>query len=275
MSRVEVVRRVRERLRGAGLEASLLVRDLASGEELAIEPDAPYPLASLVKLPLAVAVLQRAARGQVHLGAPLHLAPGPRPVPPGALGPPGTSVFHHPTVMAADDLLHLAVSLSDNRAADALFALVPPRVVDEEVRALGVRGLSVRRDTGALTSGGGEGGDAAGNTGTARALADLLRAVWSPRRADPGGAARVRELLGASVHRQRLAPDFATDDSRWSSKTGTAGHLRHEVGVVEHRSGEMVLVCALSRSTTAASHQSAAEAVLGGAARALHDVLLG
>ncbi len=50
-------------------------------------------------------------------------------------------------------------------------------------------------------------------------------------------AARVRELMGDNLLRQRLAPDFSSDASRWSSKTGTLLNLRHEVGVVEHATG--------------------------------------
>ncbi|MEK8226392.1 serine hydrolase [Oerskovia sp. M15] len=55
-------------LADAGLRASVLVRDLRSGRELGIEPDVPYPLASVVKLPLVVAVLERAAVGRSTWG---------------------------------------------------------------------------------------------------------------------------------------------------------------------------------------------------------------
>lgn len=262
-----------QQLRSAGLEASLLVRDLAGGEELGIAPDRVYPLASVVKLPLAVAVCQRIARGALDPAAQVELSPDPRRVPLGDPGPPGTSAFAHPAVVAVEDLLHLAVSLSDNRAADALFTMVAPQAVQEEVVALGVAGFVITSDTSALTSGVVGAASGLGNTGTARAAADLLQEIWRPRTLHPQAAQRVRELLATSVHRQRLAPDFSTGGSRWSSKTGTDGALRHEVGVVEYDTGEAFAVCAFSRSSAPVAHHPAAEAALGRAARTLHDAL--
>jgi beta-lactamase class A len=40
------------------------VRDLATGREIGIDPDVAYPIASLVKVPLAVAVLDRIHAGR-------------------------------------------------------------------------------------------------------------------------------------------------------------------------------------------------------------------
>jgi beta-lactamase class A len=54
-----VIRELRGMLRDAGLSGSYLVRDLSSGDEIGIDPDIEYPVASLVKVPLAVAVLER------------------------------------------------------------------------------------------------------------------------------------------------------------------------------------------------------------------------
>ena len=74
--------------------------------------------------------------------------------------------------------------------------------------------------------------------------------------------------------RHRLAPDFESDAARWSSKTGTFLHLRHEAGVVEHASGETLVVVALTAGTTAALTQPVAEQAIGHACRVLHDEVI-
>ena len=89
----------------------------------------------------------------------------------------------------------------------------------------------------------------------------------------PPVAARVRELLGDTVHRQRLAPDLASDSSRWSSKTGTVLTMRHEMGVVEHADGGVYAIVALTESRVPAVIQPAAEATMARVARSLRDLL--
>lgn len=66
------------------------------------------------------------------------------------------------------------------------------------------------------------------NSGTARAFVDLLEALWVPSRIPAGVAAQVRMLMAYNVIRHRLAPEFSSDASKWSAKTGTLLNERHE-----------------------------------------------
>nr|WP_276612154.1 serine hydrolase [Kineococcus vitellinus] len=274
-----------------------MVRDLDSGEEIGIEADAPFALASLVKLPLAIATLERIHRGELDASAQVLVQPGRITTP----GPTGTSRFRNPASIAVEDLLHLSVSLSDNGAADALFSLTPLPVVAAELQRLGLGGLAVRhhlRDlvetpaeslgpgrvhlahslaVGAATAGRGHAlhhlDVSRANAGSARAVTDVLQELWRPKAVDARTAERVRELMAANVFRQRLAPDFHTDSSSWSSKTGTLLNLRHEAGVVEHADGSAFAVTALTESTVSAAAQPRAEAAMGHVARTLRDHL--
>lgn len=279
----------------AGLRGAFCVRDLRSGEELGIEADLEFAVASLVKVPLAVATLERIRVGELDGAARVTVRPGT------ATGDPGLGRFRHSVRVAVDDLLYLALAVSDNAAADALFALTPPAEVAAVLDGLGVRGITVRHTIGELSAtvarhlGPGdvhyahflasEAGTAGrghripqldvtrANSGSARAYVDLLQALWTPSRIDPDVAARVRELMGANLLRQRLAPDFASDAARWSSKTGTLLNLRHEIGVVEHADGQAFAVAALTESRVPAADQPEAEAVMAHVARALRDRL--
>lgn len=293
--------RVRQELRhllaDAGLSGSFLVRDLSAGEEIGIDPEVEFPIASLVKVPLAMAVAGRINDGRMDGSSMIEVLPEERV--PG--GPGGLSRFRHPARIAVDDLLYLSTAMTDNAAADALFDLVPPAEVDRAVRQAGITGITVRHPMRELTRtpaerfGPGEaylahsfaiGSRTAGrghaiaqldvtqaNSGSARAFTDLLEALWVPSRVPAEVAARVRSLMGENVVRHRLAPDFSSDSSIWSSKTGSLLNLRHEVGVVEHDDGSAYAVAALTESRVPAAVQPAAEAVMSQVARTLHDYL--
>lgn len=289
---------VRADLARAGLRASLVVRDLDDGREVSLDGDIPTPAASLAKVPLALAVLDRVADGRLDGAMPVTLPPGdPAEI------TPGTGRFRHPSTIAVDDLVSLALTISDNGAADALLQLVPTAEVMADLDRLGIRGIVVRHPFADLSdtplerfapdeahlahtlairgSTPAHGHPvrqldvARTNTTTATGFADLLEAVWRERGIRPVVAQRLRGLLHGNVIRHRLAPDFATDDARWASKTGTLLNLRHEAGVVEHADGSRFAVVALSASSVAASAQPAAEAALGAAARELHRHLRG
>jgi beta-lactamase class A len=297
MNAERVRQEARELLADAGLSGSFLVRELATGEEIGLDPEAEFPVASLVKVPLAVAVVSRMHEGRLDGATVIEVRPGPAV--PG--GPGGLSQFRHPARIALDDLLYLSTAVSDNAAADALFELVPPAEVDRAMREAGITGLSVRHRLRELTQTPSErfapgeeflahvlaiGSRTPGrghpigqldvtraNAGSARAFADLLQALWAPSKLPAEVTARVRGLMAANLVRHRLAPDFSSDSSAWSSKTGTLLNLRHEVGVVEHDDGSAYAVAALTESRVPAAIQPAAEAAMARVARTLHDHL--
>lgn len=297
MSTEALLSDVRRQLRDGGLRACLLVRDLHTGEELAIEPDTRLPSASLVKVPLALATVERIRRGELDGAATVDVLPGRITTP----GPTGLSRFRHPARIAVDDLLYLSTSVSDGTASDALFDLTPPAEVAGILQEFGLRGLTVRHGMRELTDTPVERFDAGqahlahalaieagtsgrghrvpqldttrANTGSARAYVELLQALWTPTKIDPEVAARVRELMAHNLLRHRLAPDFSSDATTWSSKTGTLLNLRHEVGVVEHADGQSFAIAVLTESLVPASSQPGAEALMSQAARTFRDHL--
>lgn len=302
MSDHGLLRELRGSLDEAGLAGAFCVRDLDTGAEIGIEPDAEYPVASLAKVPLAIAVRTRIHENRLDGATAIDVEPG-RATGTGPAGPTGLARFRHPARLAVDDLLYLSLAISDNIATDVLFDLVPPAEVNACLRLAGIGGITLRHRMRALTEtpaerfGSGEahlahalaiGARTAGhghpipqldvsrtNTGSARAYADLLAALWRPSRIPEPVAAAVRALLGQNLIRHRLAPDFASDASAWSSKTGTLLNLRHEAGVVEHDDGSAFAVVALTESRVPAAAQPAAEALMSRIARTLHDHLRG
>ena len=292
-----LIRQLRAELDDGGLRGSFLVRDLATGRELGIDPDLEFPSASLVKVPLAAVTLNRIRRGELDGATPVEVQPGRSTV----SGPTGLTKFRHPARVAIDDLLYLSVAISDESASDALFGLTPATEVTRQLRDWGLTGITVRHNPGELSETPAERFDRAdvhlahslaigagtegrghaipqlditrASSGSPRAYISLLTELWRPSTMDEQVAARVRELMGENLLRQRLTPDFSSDAARWASKTGTLLNMRHEIGVVSHVGGQSYAVAALTESHVPAAIQPEAEVLMARVARLLRDHL--
>ncbi|MEU6096942.1 serine hydrolase [Streptomyces sp. NPDC047079] len=277
-----------------GVRGSFLARSIDTGEQLGFDVDRPVPLASVVKVPLALVALDRMATGELDSARQVTVDPATSSV-----GPTGLAAFRHPATVAVGDLVTLMLSVSDNAAADALFDLVAVEDVDARLRAWGCSGLRVRHRLNRMyeCAAGAAGNDFSlalelairddrsgrhtietldppyANIGTATALVDLLERVWRDEIAHPGATAELRRLMGMQVFTQRLASELRADTLRVSGKTGTFLHLRHEIGVVEAESGDRVAMAALTRSDRRANLAPDIDLAIGIGARQAFEAL--
>lgn len=287
----QVVADVERDWAATGLRGSLLARNLRTGRELAMAPTEPWPLASVVKLPLALVAYDAFARGTLDPAEPFETTPDDV-----TRGPTGISLFRHPSRVAAEDLVQLSLALSDNAAADLLLGRLGLDAVNDSLRAMGLGEVVVRHPIRAIfgthrtlagldlalaatgaTPGGGhlvpELDPHRANVGTARVLADLLTRVWTDAVSTPEACARLREALSRQPTRHRMAVELASDATRVSSKTGTFLQLRHEAGVVEQQGEDPVVVVALTRSALSATEQLESDFAIGHAARLCVEAL--
>ncbi|MDO0924434.1 serine hydrolase [Streptomyces sp. TG1A-8] len=279
-----------------GVRGAFLARNPDSGEELGFDVDEAVPLASVVKVPLVLAVLDRIATGELDPARPVTVDPATSGV-----GPTGLAAFRHPATVAVGDLLFLMLSVSDNAAADALFDLVPVADVDARLRAWGCAGIRVRhrmnhmyecaagaagddfslalelavRDEGSGRHAIGTLDPVYANLGTASALVGLLQRVWRDEVSHPRATAELRRLMGLQVFVQRLTGELRADSLRLSGKAGTFLHLRHEIGVVEADSGDRVALAALTRADRRAGPGPDIDLAIGTAARQAFEALRG
>ncbi|MQA05262.1 MAG: serine hydrolase [Streptosporangiales bacterium] len=277
-----------------GVHGHLLARNVDTGEQLGFDVETPVPLASVAKVPLALAVLERIATGALDAARQITVDPAGS-----SLGPTGIAAFRYPVTVAVGDLLHQMLSVSDNAAADVLLDLVGVDGMQQSLRSWGCQGIRFRHPMQRMyeCAAGAAGNDFGlamelaiqsdstgqhaietldpdrGNVAGADGLVDLLQRVWLDQVAVPEATAELRRLMSLQVFTHRLAADLRTDTVRVSGKTGTFLHLRHEIGVVEAETGDRVAVAALTRSTRRAKVAHDIDLAIGAAARTAFEAL--
>lgn len=109
------------------------VHNLDTGERLARRGDEPFPTASLVKVPILVALYDRVEKGEVSLADPIRVTKVDKV--PGS----GQLQFLHDNVeITVGDAARLMTTISDNTATNLLLDKVPMRKVWEKMEALGL-----------------------------------------------------------------------------------------------------------------------------------------
>ncbi|HSP15812.1 MAG TPA: serine hydrolase [Thermoanaerobaculia bacterium] len=116
--------------------------DLDSGKTVSVRGEEPFPMASVVKLPLAIEVLRRVDAGQLRLDQTYTLTPRDFGL---AHSPIRDAAKGKPVTLTLRTLITSAVSDSDNTAGDYLLRLVTPAAVTERMRALHADGIRVDR----------------------------------------------------------------------------------------------------------------------------------
>src|SRR5215467_5842343 len=121
----------------------VVVLDLDSGARAAVRGQEPAPMASVFKLPTAVAVLRRADQEQIPLSTLVHVRWDERT--PG-WSPLGERVNPAGLDVTLDALIESMVGESDNTAADVLLRWIGgPQKVTAILRQLGIGGIRVDR----------------------------------------------------------------------------------------------------------------------------------
>ncbi len=191
------------------------------------------------------------------------------------------------------DLAYLAMSLSDNTAADLLFA----RVGTDNVRSLAAElGLAATRVTGgprdqlrgmlddvgatddagfavafrALTVPGIRGlralDPAHANASTPRDLTRLLSLLWRDEAGPAAACVQVRRLMAAQANWHRLAAAFPAEVRVWA-KSGSLPLLRNEIGVAGYPDGDRYAVAVCTEVDSPVERRPDVDHAIGTAAR--------
>ncbi len=257
----------------AGVRGFLHARRLGSsaGAGTGTGADAPVVLASVVKVPLAYEFARQVAAGLLDPADRVRASAADR------LGGSGSAGFADDVSYSLRDAALLALSVSDNTAADLLFDRVGVDNVRSLLAELGLTRTSVIgaprdvlrtiiEDTSAgcplraldplRTS-----------ATTPREMTTLLAAIWA---GDMG--APVREWMSAQVSRHRLAAGFPPEVAV-AGKTGTMPGIRNEIGVATYPDGASYAVAVFTAGGAETLRRPDIDRAIGEAARAAVDQL--
>jgi beta-lactamase class A len=277
---------------------------LETGRELFVNGTEPFPMASTVKVPIAVELLTRVQAGTVRLDSMITVRPGDLHPGSGTL----TGLFNDPGVsLSVHNLTELMLLISDNSATDMVLKVAGNGpAVNARLSALGIKGISVDRPTIHLIA------DAVGvknlgpESGWSLARFDSLRRLTTPadqqaariafyqdRRdtATPEGMARLLakisrgEALGPERTAQlldimlrcetgamRLKGQLPTD-VKVRHKTGSLGlGVANDVGIIDLPDGGRVVVAVFVKEST--RDVASQELAIAQIARAAYDYFL-
>ncbi len=206
-------------LASAAFRASALVRDPAGDELLGLDADAVHPAASVIKIPLVMALYDDAAAGRLSLDerAPV----GARVDGSGVLRD-----LRDVEALTLRDLAALTMILSDNTATNALIARLGLDRVSERLREWGCAATRLRRsmyDVEAARRG-------LENVASARETAMLVARLVAAEGIDRGAADGVLGLMERCDDDRKLRRYLAPEE-KVPSKSGTLDASRNDVAL--------------------------------------------
>jgi beta-lactamase class A len=220
------------------------VRVLETGQGAALRGDDHFPMQSVYKLPIGMAVLHEVDGGRLGLDETVHVAKAD--LVPVSLHSPIRDAHPQGVDLSLHELLRFAISESDGTASDVLLRLAGgPGHVNEYLRTIGVEGLVVANSELEM----GRSVDVQyRNWATPLGALDVLQAVQEGR----GVSAGSRELLlrvmtetGTGSHRIKGA---LPEETAVAHKTGTSGtdggltHATNDIGIVTLPNGSHLAI---------------------------------
>lgn len=284
-----------------GSAVGAYVLDLRSGRSASLNPDAGFPMASTVKVPVAVHILGLVDEGRLDLHQQVLLKDGD--IYPEMGGPLDTHMTPGSAVTIRD-LLHMMLTVSDNNATDILIRLGGgTAAVDARMRALGVRGLRVDRyiwemlahfygdpeasarsplglaDYARLATAKLDEADYLRHkrnynedprdTSTPAGMAALLERIWNGKALKPETTAVLKSILLACRTGQARLKGMLPGATPVAHKTGSVDDVANDVGVVTLPAGKGDVVVAVF--VKSALDDAAKDRLIAQLARAAYD----
>jgi beta-lactamase class A len=236
-----------------------------------LNPDAHPPMQSVFKLPLALTVLHQVEQGALSLNQPVRFLPEDR-ILPHVYSPLQDKYPEAGIDVPLQELLRLAVSLSDNVAADILLRLAGgPKAVNTYIAALKIRGFHLQDNEAVLHH---EVSAQYRNWFEPAGAVQLLRQISDK---SPLTSQHTDLLLGwmtPALPTKRLEGDLPAG-VRVAHKSGTSdvhdgvAHATNDIGLIPLPDGRRIAIAVFVTDSTA--DQDTREKVIARIGRAAYD----
>ncbi|SMP64036.1 serine hydrolase [Anoxynatronum buryatiense] len=215
----------------------LYYHNLITGEKLAINADRPFLAASVIKLPVLMAVMQEIHEGRLHPTDTLGLVREEKVPSCGAL-----FYMDDPQKVTLKDLYTLMIILSDNTAANRLMGLVGMERINQVIAGAGLRHTRLNRflfDAEAQRQG-------KENTFSPADAGLLLEGVYQGTFVSPAMSREANEILLLQQLKNKLRA-LIPRRVPIAHKTGEDSDMTHDVGIVYAR--QPFILCLASNDT--------------------------
>ena len=220
--------------KSAGGSVGVFAVHLESGRHAGFNAEERFPMASLFKVPLAVALLSRADSGGLDLDSMIEVKAADLRTGSGLL----QMTFKQPRVtLSVLSLIDLMIVASDNSASDILLRLSGgPGAVNTRMRQIGIRNVHLDRSTAQLIADFDASQerflDDSRDTATPEAMTRLLAQIWRSQALRPATA----ELLLDAMRRCQTGSDrirgLLPGITEVAHKTGTLGAVANDTGII-------------------------------------------
>lgn len=287
-----------------GTSVGAYVLDLRDGRSASLNPELGFPMASTVKVPVAVHILALVDEGTLDLTQQVLLEE--RDIYK-KMGGPIDTYLTPGSAITVRDLLHMMLSISDNNATDILIRLGGgTQAVDARMRRLGIHGMRVDRYIWEMLAhyyGGLEASsrnpvtpteyarlasarrspedyrrdkqrynDDPRDTSTPAGMASLLRLVWEGKALRPETTALLKSILLDCRTGQARLKGMLPDGTPVAHKTGSVDDVANDVGVITLPSGKGDLIAVVFVKSE--QDDTSKDKLIAQLARAAHDYFL-
>jgi beta-lactamase class A len=218
----------------ASLKPGMFFMDLETGNYAEVNGDKVYPTASIIKLPILIALFQEVDAGNIRLNETLTMT---RDVIVGGSGeiqdlPPGTK-------FSLLDTATKMIVISDNTATNMIIKRMGGiQVLNARFRSWGLQKTAMRNMLPDLKG---------TNTTTARELVRLLAMLDKQQLLSSRSQAQVLDIL-QRVHNRTLLPVGLGRGATIAHKTGDIGFLLGDAGIIQMPTGKRYLAAVLVES---------------------------
>ncbi len=200
-------------------ELGVGIRNLQTVETVFLNGNLRYPMQSVFKFPLAMAVLGQVDQKKLALGQKILIVPGD--LLPDTWSPLREKYPRGNVYVTLDEILRYTVSESDNNGCDILFRLLGGTgVVDRYVKSLGVEGLEIVATEEEMSK--------AWNVQYTNwcypsALLQLLNILYEGRALSPSSNEYLWRIMEETTTGAARLKGMLPPDARVAHKTGTSG----------------------------------------------------
>ena len=274
----------------AGARGFVHAREIGAGDgrEVAVAADDPVVLASVFKIPVAVAYAREVSAGRLDETERTTVTSRYR------IGGIGTAGCADDVDMSWRDLALFMLTMSDNAATDVIYHRIGQAAVDAVLDDLALKNTrligccedlfaSMADDLGLDPSASDVESELDSATpdeiwaltvldpnrttaSTPRDVTSLLDAIWTDKAASSDACESVRAMMSQQIWPHRMTSGFESN-VEIAAKTGTLPAVRNEAGVVTFPDGARYAVAVFTRAETLDERQPRVDASIGRAAR--------